>query len=96
MPPDADTSFALASAIIQVRPERLSWVCRQIAATPGVEIHGEDPRGCLIITLEGAATAPLADILVQLRDLDGVLAADLVYQHIEDDGSEPHHEETAL
>lgn len=96
MPPDATPSFALASAIIQVRPDRLPQVRQRMAAEPGVEIHGEDPRGCLIITLEGEANAPLTEILYRLRDLDGVLAADLVYQHIEEDGSDPHHKETAL
>ncbi|MBF0611621.1 MAG: chaperone NapD [Magnetococcales bacterium] len=94
MPHEA-SSFALASAILQVRPDCIHRVQEQVVLEEGVEVHGMDPRGCLIITLEGAAGDPLTERLYRLRDLEGVLAADLVYQHIEDDASAPHHKETA-
>ncbi|MBF0285594.1 MAG: chaperone NapD [Magnetococcales bacterium] len=90
---DENGPFALASAVIRARAERLPEVRTALRSIPGLDIHVESPHGALIITLEGTEPDPLASALHHIRGIDGVLTADLIYQHFEDD-SEAHGKET--
>lgn len=81
---DETGPYALASALVQIQPEHLQKVSEFIATIPGVDIHLTSDKGQLIITLEGPQPDPLADILTRIKYLDGVLSADLVYQHYEE------------
>ncbi|MBF0184653.1 MAG: chaperone NapD [Magnetococcales bacterium] len=88
-------SFALASALVLVRPDRLREITTQLGTFPGVDVHLASEQGKMIITLEGPESEPLADILTEIKHLDGVLSVDLVYQHFEE-ATAPHRKETVL
>ncbi|MBF0294827.1 MAG: chaperone NapD [Magnetococcales bacterium] len=83
-PMPAQSAFALASAVLLVRPEALASVADAVTALPGVELHARDPNGKLLITLEDRASDPLARRFEQIKYFDGVLSADLIYQHSEE------------
>ncbi|WP_130472050.1 chaperone NapD [Candidatus Magnetaquicoccus inordinatus] len=89
------TSFALASAVVLVYPERLQEVASVISTMPGVVVHHVSEVGKLVVTLEGAEFEPLADLLTTIKHTDGVLSADLIYQHFEE-ASAPHSKEMVL
>ncbi|MEO5335243.1 MAG: chaperone NapD [Magnetococcus sp. YQC-5] len=90
---DETGSYALASALVQVVPGRLQEVSAAISAMPGVDVHLTSELGKLIITLEGPEADPLAALLTDIKYIDGVLSADLIYQHFEA-ASAPHSKET--
>jgi nitrate reductase NapD len=73
----------LSSLVIHARPERLAEVSRSLLAE-GCEIHVENPAGKLVVTLEAASQGALNDCLTRIQLLPGVLAATLVFHHVED------------
>ncbi|MEO5345931.1 MAG: chaperone NapD [Magnetococcus sp. YQC-9] len=79
-----NTPFALASAVILVQPERLQAVAADISALPGAAIHATSAQGKMVITLEDRSTEILVQQFDLIRNLDGVLSADLIYQHSEE------------
>lgn len=78
----------ISSVVIRCLPEKLAAVRARLAALPGVEAHGENPEGRLVITLEDSDVCTAADSYVALHAVAGVLSATLVYQYA-DDGPSP-------
>ena len=73
----------VCSLVVHAWPERLDAVAEAVAQLPGAELHGRDPVGKLIVTLE---TDDERDILARMSaigDIDGVLSTSLVFQHHE-------------
>lgn len=80
----------ISSAIVYALPRRADAVRASLRALPGVEIHHEGDDGRFIVTIEDGAGVSVADTVIQLHRLDGVLSAAMVYQYSDD---EPRHEE---
>jgi periplasmic nitrate reductase NapD len=80
----------LSSLVVHARPEKLDSVARRLVAE-GCEIHARNPQGKLVVTLEADHQHILNDTLTRIQLLPGVLAATLVFHHVED---EAHIEET--
>lgn len=81
----------IASCVAFVRPERLDAVAGLIEATRLAEV----PRrgdGRLVILIERSSSAQVLDAMDAIRDLEGVLAVHLAYQHSESESDlqEPH------
>lgn len=74
----------ISSVVISVRPERAAEVRARLAALPGVEVHGQNTEGKIVITLEDTDVCTAADSYVALHDVPGVLCATLVYQYSDD------------
>ena len=73
----------IASAILHAIPGRSGEVRAQLERMPGVEIHAETAEGRFIVTAEDVVGASVADTVVQLHRLDGVLSAAMVSQYSE-------------
>lgn len=82
-PDDADPDVHVAGLVVHATPESVPAVARAIRALSGADIHATSRDGKLVVTLEGPHEGALADALVRIQTLDGVLAASLVYQHSE-------------
>jgi periplasmic nitrate reductase NapD len=74
----------VSSAIVYAVPNRADSLRGCLAALPGVEIHAETADGRFIVTIEDVAGASVADTVMQLHRLDGVLIAATVYQYSEE------------
>jgi nitrate reductase NapD len=75
----------ITSLAVQVRPARLAAVAAAIAALPEAEVFAQAPEGKLVVVLETSTDGDVMDRLGVIRDLDGVLAAHLVFHRILDD-----------
>jgi nitrate reductase NapD len=75
------TEVHISSALVHVRPEATAQVARCIAALEGADVHFAD-AGKVIVTLEAATSAAIADRLAAIGALPGVLAATLVYHEV--------------
>lgn len=73
----------ISSAVVLALPERREEVSLKLAAMRGVEVHaGEGSR--IVITIEGLTSGMLGETLTMISVMDGVLAANMVFEHSED------------
>ena len=73
----------IAGVVIHARPEKLAGVETQLTGLPGVEVHATTEDGRMVVTVEDEAPR-LADTVMGLQDVDGVLSASLIYHHFEE------------
>ena len=73
----------IAGVVIHARPEKLAGVETQLTELPGVEIHATTEDGRMVVTVEDEAPR-LADTVMGLQDVDGVVSASLVYHNFEE------------
>ncbi|MDJ0945449.1 MAG: chaperone NapD [Kiloniellales bacterium] len=74
----------IASILVQAWPDRLPAVEAELSALTGVESHGSNGAGKLILTLETRGDAELMERVRQIETAEGVIAASLVYHHAEE------------
>jgi nitrate reductase NapD len=72
----------VAGIIVHAPPARMAEVRRAIASIAGTEVHAEG-NGKLVVTVEATSANDLADRVVAVGCLDGVLSAAPVYHHAE-------------
>jgi len=75
----------ISSAIVYALPQRVDAVRASLQALPGVQIHHEARDGRFIVTVEDGPGVSVADTVIQLHRLDGVLSAAMVYQYSDDE-----------
>ena len=76
----------ISGIIVQATPAKIEQVKEALLALPGVDIpiDGEDGRLVVIIEENGAKAA--GEALMKMQNIEGVLSANLVYQHMEEEG----------
>jgi nitrate reductase NapD len=75
----------ISSLLVHGRPEAVPRLAAAIARIAGAEVPIADPSGKLVVTIEGASEDAIADALARINLLDGVLAATLVFHHVDAD-----------
>lgn len=75
-------AYHISSAVILVQPESAEAVATHVATMPGVEVHAREGSK-IVITIEGPTTGMLGNSLTQISLLDGVLAANMVFEHVD-------------
>ena len=86
--PDDDrlpASVEIASVLVQTRPERLETAAQAIEALHGTQIYSRDPRGKLVVVIEGADSGSIGATLNIISSLPHVLTASLVFQGTDTD-----------
>ena len=73
----------VAGLVVHAYPEAVPGVERALREIAGAEVHAVSRDGKLVVTLEATSGGAIADAMVRIQTLDGVLAAALVYQHTE-------------
>ena len=73
----------ISGVIVHSRPEKAAAVRDHLATLPGVEVHALGEDGRIVITVEAANDRLMADTVNGLQDLEGVIAASMVYHHFE-------------
>lgn len=71
----------ISSAIVYAHPAQADSLRASLGALPGVEIHRQTDDGRFIVTVEDVPGASVADTVMELHRLDGVLFAAMVYQY---------------
>lgn len=75
----------ISGVLVRSKPENIDAVWERLAVLSGVEVHGANPDGRLVVTVEEGGDQRLADAVVALQDLPGVLSAAMIYHQFEDD-----------
>ena len=80
----SEQSVEIASILVQARPERLDAVARALETLPGTHIYNRDPRGKLVVVVEGPHVGSIGETLNTIASVPGVLTASLVFQGTHD------------
>ena len=72
----------ISSILVSAQPAEAAAVADAIAALPDTEVALVE-RGRIIAVLEGASRGEIGDRLTRIALMDGVLAANLVFEHAE-------------
>ncbi len=74
----------IASVLVHARPEHVEELAARFTRLPGVESHGSNGAGKLILTIEADGDDVLIERMTRIETDDSVIAATLVYHHAED------------
>ena len=75
----------ISGVLVRCRPENIEAVKLALEALDGVEVHGANPDGRLVVTVEEASDQGIADAVLHLQDLPGVIAASMIYHQFEEE-----------
>lgn len=78
-----EPEFHICSLVVHVRPDALAPVGAALRAMSGVEIHGESPRGKIVVTIETTNDHDIVRTMGCIGELPGVLSTALIFQHSE-------------
>jgi len=81
----------ISGVVIRSYPENLDAVRTRLEKLAGVEVHGANPDGRMVVTVEEESDRAMADAVVSMQNLPGVLSASMIYHQYE---AEPDLEET--
>jgi len=73
----------IAGVVVHARPGQGELVEKRLVEIPGVEVHARTEDHRMIVTVEEQGDNFVADTLVRLDRVEGVLSAAMVYQHCE-------------
>lgn len=75
----------IASCVAHVMPERRAEIVQAIRDAGLAEVAADDSRGRLVVLIERSSAAAVLDAIDAVRDIGGVIAVNLVYQHAEEE-----------
>ena len=75
----------IVSLIVNAWPQHLDEVTASILELGGTEIHGRDPKGKLIVVMEGATQGVIGAKTNSISGLPNVLSAVMVFQATDSD-----------
>jgi nitrate reductase NapD len=74
----------IAGVVVFSNPQANPALSDELNALAGVEVHAISEEGKMVVTIEEHNESALADTVVQMQNLSGVLSASMVYHHNED------------
>ena len=73
----------ISGVLVHAYPEQLVSIEQTLASMDGVEVHGNNNEGRIVITVEQENANKVSDTLVQIQDVPGVLSAAMIYHHFD-------------
>ena len=74
----------ISGVLVKAYPEHLVSIETVLNTMHGVEVHGNNEDGRIVITVEQETANNVSDTLVQIQDVPGVLSAAMIYHQFED------------
>lgn len=74
----------ISGVIVRAYPEQISPVCQSLRKMNGVEVHGNNDDGRIVVTVEQDDANQMSDLLTHMQTLPGVLAASMIYHQFEE------------
>ncbi|MDX0769734.1 chaperone NapD [Sinorhizobium medicae] len=86
---DQSVPYHISSAVIVTMPHMRERVVATLAEMPNVEVYAHE-AGKIVIVIEGTSTGMLGESLSRIAVLEGVVAANMVFEHVETEGEIGH------
>lgn len=74
----------ISGVLVKAYPENLITIEKTLAGMHGVEVHGNNNDGRIVITVEDESANNLSDTLVDIQAVPGVLSASMIYHQFEE------------
>ncbi len=74
----------ISGVLVRAYPENIESVTQQLTEFEGVEVHGSNIDGRMVVTVEQENAGRLSDLVAQMHDVPGVLSASMIYHQFED------------
>jgi nitrate reductase NapD len=74
----------ISGVLVKAYPENITTIEEVISQMEGVEVHGNNEDGRIVITVEQESANNISDTLVEIQDVPGVLSAAMIYHQFED------------
>jgi nitrate reductase NapD len=74
----------ISGVVVKTFPANIDAVWQTLAKMEGVEVHAANEDGRMVVTIEKQREGDIADLLVHMQDVPGVLSASMVYHQFED------------
>ena len=74
----------ISGVLVKAYPENISSIEEVISKIDGVEVHGNNEDGRIVVTVEQDSANSISDTLVEIQDVPGVLSAAMIYHQFED------------
>ena len=83
--PDHSRQYHVSSAVVVALPAMADTVLAALARMVNVEVYGHE-GGKIVVVIEGTTTGMLGEALSTISTLEGVVAANMVFEHVETEG----------
>lgn len=74
----------ISGVLVKAYPQHLLSIEEVLKKMDGVEVHGNNEDGRMVVTVEQDSANNISDTLVQIQDVPGVLSAAMIYHQFED------------
>lgn len=74
----------ISGVLVKAYPQNLVTIEKALASMTGVEVHGNNDDGRIVITVEDVSANNISDTLVEIQAVPGVLSAAMIYHQFED------------
>ncbi len=74
----------ISGVLVKAYPENLVNIQKTLATMAGVEVHGNNDDGRIVITVEDISANNITDTLVEIQGVPGVLSAAMIYHQFEE------------
>ncbi len=75
----------ISSLVVHTHPQNAAVLQSELANLPGVDIHGANEEGRIVITIEDTPDNSPADTMMNVQNMQGVLSASLIYNYCDDE-----------
>ena len=76
--------YHISSAVVSIVPGRETEVLSVLPSLPGVELHMTEGSRA-VVTIEGRSLREMGDRLTDIANMAGVVAANMVFEHSEEE-----------
>lgn len=74
----------ISGVLVRAYPENIESVAELLTCFEGVEVHGNNTDGRMVVTVEQDNAGQLSDMIARMYDVPGVLSASMIYHQFED------------
>ncbi len=77
--------MSIYSLVVHTHPENIISVSKELEKKQGVEVHGANEKGKIVVSLDHPDRGYCSDTIMSFHDIDGVLNSSLIYEYFIDD-----------
>ncbi|MDH5387560.1 MAG: chaperone NapD [Gammaproteobacteria bacterium] len=74
----------ISGVLVRSYPENIQSVWQELTTIDGVEVHGSNDDGRMVVTVEQENAGLLSDMLGKMNDIHGVLSTSMIYHEFEE------------
>ena len=75
----------ISGVLVHAHPRQMDSVKHRLGEFDGVEVHGDNEAGKIVVTIEARSDAEMSQTVLEMQDLPGVLNASMIYHQFENE-----------